>query len=141
MPHSVDFMSYDVILAFEYLIFVFYFDKTKGAEIWCLDILSNGWYKCDWNVPDRFCISTGLKINVYVIKTKSNNIHILDFHYGHHFKANLYDLIPRNVIKFHYLFYKPLVMGYIKQEENYKMIPSIPFVIKKLISIYFPLFV
>ena len=138
MPHCVDDDDYDILL-FDNLIFIFYFPLSWYFDIWCLDvIISNKLYKSVHEIDDYI---TGDGRNVYIMKGNDNFIHILDFCDKQNVKICLYDLIPNDVVKLYSNYYKLLVIGYISEKENDNTIPTIPYVVKKLIYKYFPLFI
>ncbi len=141
MSHCItDERDYDVLL-FGDIIFVFYFKaidkndyKKKYDDIWCLDLLSTTWYKSKYNVPSEIGGES------YAIKSGvSDDIHLLDFQNRAHFKVNSYDLLSKPFLKSRRDHYNPLIMGYMKQQENDNLIPNIPFVLKQLILNYYPI--
>ena len=125
--HSVGII--DVILGFENILFMFYFDVHYNLEIWCYHLLHQKSYESKHKVskmmkPDSV---------IYVVKDSNNNAHILDFVSGKHIKIDLFELIPNELIKAHEAFYEPLVMGYSKKT-------NLPVVLKKLILKFYPLY-
>ena len=85
-----------------------------------------------------------MKINdsdtLHMFKTKNYDIHITNFENGDHFCASLYDLIPKEIKNIYLKYYAKLIIGFIRENEQNKLIPNIPFVIKKLLLTYFPCF-
>ena len=67
MAHKTNEKSrhFDVILGFEGIIFVFYFEKECNFEIWCHHLLSNKSYKSKYKVPE---FMGNVKVNKYVVK-------------------------------------------------------------------------
>jgi len=136
MPRAASSHFYDVVLAFEHLVFVFYSSRFHSA-IWILDIVTEKWFKSQHKVP----IGSHTPHHSHIFKTADNMIHILDFYDGSHYKISLHQLIPPTLKKLYREKYDPLVIGYIKQKQNEKLIPTIPLVLQKLIWRYFPSFV
>ena len=118
----------DVILGFENILFIFYFDVHYNLDIWCYHLLHQKSYKSKHKVSKIVPYHGKL----YVIKDSNNNAHILDFVSGKHIKIDLFELIPNELIKAHEAFYEPLVMGYSKKT-------NLPIVLKKLILKFYPL--
>ena len=58
---------------------------------------------------------------------------------GKHIKADLHALIPNELLKSHRKYYQPLIMGYLREEENENNIPCVPFVLKTTILKLFAL--
>jgi len=131
--------DYDVLLAFDHLLFTFYFKRSGCCNIWILDLLKEQWFESNYQTPDYI----GKDANTYVLQTEKEKqwCHIMDFRNGHHLKVSLLDLIPKDLTKVYRQHYDPLVIGYIKQNENTNLIPTIPLVLKKLIGRYFPSFI
>ena len=118
----------DVILGFENILFMFYFDLHYNLEIWCYHLLHQKSYKSKHKVSKMMKPDSVL----YVIKDSNNNAHILDFVSGKHIKIDLFELIPNELKKAHEAFYEPLVMGYSKKT-------NLPIVLKKMIVKFYPL--
>eukprot|EP01083_Nonionella_stella_P051498 136745_1 len=137
MPCVVDDdRDYDVVLAFEYLLFVLYYTQSGvdcGNRIHCFDLLNECWFDTKMKVPKSVHYGWSLK-------TKCNDIHIVDCNDNNRFKISLHDLIPKALIRTHRKRYDPLITGYIKEQETQLTIPSVPFVLKQLILNLFPLF-
>ena len=137
MPHNIgDERYYDHVL-FVDIIIVFYFQNygNKYNDIWILDLFCETWHKSQYNVPK------GFDIDSYFLKNLTDdNIHVLDFCKQNHSTVNLHDLLPKELIKSRRKHYNPLVIGFIREQENKNLIPTIPFVLKQLIAYYFPLF-
>ncbi len=70
----------------------------------------------------------------------NNNVHLMDFYNKIHFKVDIFKIIPNEIIICHRKHFKPLIMGYIRQNENDLPLQSIPFPLQMLILTYFPLF-
>ena len=135
LPYTPQFLSnYDVLLGLQNIIFLFYFPGSIDSSIWCMDIIRYKWHKSKLTIPDCFNFID----SIYVLKGKDNFVHIVDFEKGHHFMISLYDLIPSDLKKIYSNYYKPLIIGYIKQMEHKHIIPTIPYVLKILIWNYFP---
>eukprot|EP01084_Bolivina_argentea_P127304 225161_1 len=138
MPHSAGIDSFDILLAFDNIIFIFYFVKNSYHDIWCIDLLNNKLIKTKYNTP-KF---SEYDQNIYVMKDSNNNGHIINFKSGEKYTFNLHNLIPKEVIKLHREHYSPLIIGYIKQEETKNDFSgNIPNALKELILYYFPLFI
>ena len=118
----------DVILGFENILFIFYFDVHYNLDIWCYHLLHQKSYKSKHKVSKIVPYHGKL----YVIKDSNNNAHILDFVSGKHIKIDIFELIPNELKKAHEAFYGPLVMGYSKKT-------NLPIVLKKLILKFYPL--
>ena len=118
----------DVILGFENILFIFYFDVHYNLDIWCYHLLHQKSYKSKHKVSKIVPYHGKL----YVIKDSNNNAHILDFVSGKHIKIDIFELIPNELKKAHKAFYEPLVMGYSKKT-------NLPIVLKKLILKFYPL--
>ena len=100
-----------------------------------MDLFRDQWHKSKCNVPE------GLDRDSYFVKNlTNNNIHVLDFCNQNHFTVNLHDLLPKEIIESRRKYYNPLVIGFIKEQENQNLISTIPSVLKQLIAYYFPLF-
>eukprot|EP01084_Bolivina_argentea_P072230 131186_1 len=138
MPHIVCFeCNYDIIV-FGDVIIVFYFGGggiCGYEDIWCLDLLSHQWFKSEYNTP----VNAGDESDIFK-NNNNNNIHVLDFYGQRHFTINMYNLFSNELIKLRRKHYNKLVIGFIKQQENNNIIPTIPFVLKNLIAYYFQLF-
>ena len=76
---------------------------------------------------------------VFVMKDGNNYAHILKFTSGKHVKVDLYKLIPSELLKSHRNYYQPLIMGYLRREENGNHIVCIPVVLKTIVLQYFAL--
>eukprot|EP01084_Bolivina_argentea_P023391 43625_1 len=134
MPHAViDERDHDVLL-YDDIIIVLYFSDKNDNEIWCLDLLHYKWYKSKYNVPKSICSCS------YFMKHNNNNdIHLLDFDSQQHFTANIYELFPNDMTKQRRKHYEILVIGFVKDEEK-NMFLNIPWPLKQLILLFFPLF-
>ncbi len=136
MPYSTNDSWFDILLAFNNIIFIFYYIKNSHHDIWCFDLLNNKLIKTKYNTP-KFSYYGD---NIYVMKDNNNGC-IMNFGSSEHFKCNLHNLVPKEVIKSHQTYYKPLIIGYIKQQENdNEFCNNIPYALKLLILCFFPLF-
>ena len=132
MPQTRSCTSYDALL-FGDVIIVFYVHNQY--DIWCLDLLNDKWYKSIYKVPKLV-----ERKNVYVFKNRDNDdVHLLSFENQLHFVADLNNLLSMEFIKSRRDCYNPLIMGYLKKQENDNLIANIPFVLKQLILNYFPI--
>ena len=125
------------VVRFGDILFVFYFkDEYCGSdEIWCLDIRRKKWYKSAYATPKAFTDLT------YIITDNNDqDLHLINFRDKKHWKVNGYDLIPNELVSARRQYYTPLISGYIRQQENKKLIPNIPFEVTQLILNFFPLF-
>eukprot|EP01084_Bolivina_argentea_P001882 3488_1 len=136
MPNFVyDEFYYDIIVFGDVIIAFYFSEDYNNRDIWCLDLLSHQWFKSKYVVPQD------VEWNSYFLKNNNNNdIHILDLCSPNHFQVNAYDLCPNELIKLRRKHYNKLVIGFIKQQENNNIIPTIPFALKNLIAYYFQLF-
>eukprot|EP01084_Bolivina_argentea_P308140 532736_1 len=138
MPHAVEsIFTYDVVLAFDTLLFMFYCNEDSHGDVFCLDLMYSKLYRIKYTLP----LSLGIYDGIYAFKAKNNNVHIVNFWTGQHVKASLFDLIPLEVQKCYSLYFKPLVMGFIREIEFTCVISNIPFSIKILIWHFLPSFV
>ena len=137
--HNVngDDFEIDFILDFENIMFMFYFEEDYNFEIWCHHLLNNESFKSDYRVP-KIMYNDGNR-GVFVIKDGNHNAHILHFGSGAHVKVDLYKLIPKELLKSHRKHYQPLIMGYLREEENESNISCIPAVLKTIILTFFAL--
>ena len=69
----------------------------------------------------------------FAIKRGDDYVHIINFESGKHVKADLYQLVPKELLKSHRRYYQPLIIGYLKAEEKQNEIPCIPLVLKTFI--------
>ena len=136
MPHNVNNDMYDAILAFDNIIFVFYFQTSGSTDIYCFDLINNKWFKSKYCIPGGMYSSS----RIFVIKHGTNMAHILDFGVKKHVKVCLIDLIPNELKKLHQNRFNKLVIGYVKRQEKVCDIYNVPFVLKQLIFKYFPQF-
>eukprot|EP01084_Bolivina_argentea_P260614 440168_1 len=138
MPHIVERSEYYDVLLFCDIIMVFYFDgygTNDLYEIWCLDLLCYEWYKSKYNVPKSIGSDT------FFMKSNNNNdIHVLDFRHKLHFVVNIYDLFSDDMIKQRRKKYEILVIGFVKDEEKNMNLNNIPWPLKQLILLFYPLF-
>ncbi len=93
-------------------------------------------FKLKYSIPNEF---TNNGYNCYSFKININ-LHIINFYNKIHFKVNIFDIMPREIIQSNRTFYKPLIIGYIKQKEKELLLQSIPFPLKMIILTYFQLF-
>ena len=136
MAHKRNYeISYDVILGFDDIVFVFYFTKEFNFDIWCHHLCNDMLYKSQYKVPEIFADS----FSRFVVKDGNNNAHIINYETGQHVKVDLFNLIPNELLKSHQKYYQPLIMGYLREKENENNMPCIPFALKTLILKFFPL--
>eukprot|EP01084_Bolivina_argentea_P141481 248595_1 len=131
MPYEVEDDLYYDIVSFGDTIICFYFGDSGQFDILCLDLLCYQWFK------SKVCVPNSIDWFAHCIKTIDDYIHIL---HKDHFKLNVYELFPNDMVVSRRKHYNKLVMGYIKQEENKHMISNVPCVLKQLILLYFQLF-
>ena len=134
---NTDDFDLDFILGFENIIFMFYFEESYNFEIWCHHLLNNESYESKHRVPK--IMDSYSQREVFVIKDGNHNAHILNFGTGAHVKVDLYKLIPNELLRSHRKYYRPLIMGYLREEENENNIPCIPVVLKTIILEFFAL--
>ena len=79
-----------------------------------------------------------LEPQIFIIKNE-NNAHILNFGTGKHIKVDLYKLLPMGLLNSHRKYYQPLIIGYLKEQENENNIQCIPCVLKIMILKFYPL--
>ena len=138
MPYTTEINFFDILLVFNNIIFIFYFIENSYHDIWCIDLLNNKLIKTKYNTPTF----NTYRYNIYAMKDNNNNVHIINFIFGEKYIFNLHNLIPKEIITLHRKYYTPLIIGYIKQEENKNnFLSNIPYVLKQLILYYFPLFI
>eukprot|EP01084_Bolivina_argentea_P189505 325879_1 len=138
MPHIVgDELTYDILLVFDNIVFIFYFVRNWYLDIWCIDLLNNKLIKTKYNTP---ILDLYTAENIYVMKDSDNYGYIVNFKSGKRYKFNVYDIIPKQVIKLHRKHYELLIIGFVKQQENELNMIRIPYVLKQLILLFFPLF-
>ena len=122
MPFTTWYRSYDILSAFKSLIFVFNFDcLNRHKDIWILDIMNTKWYKSPYQMPQTLILNA----NIFVLHGKDNSVYLLEFGEAHRYKVFLKDLIPNSLKTVYKNYYQPLVIGYIKQNENEFIIPNI----------------
>ena len=143
MPyHTIDPSEYNYILGFENIVFVFYFRETHNLDIWCFHLLNNQSFKSQYKVPEDVKMTVEAPDSPamsFAIKDGDDCVHIMNFETRKHVKANLYQLVPKALLKSHRNYYQPLIMGYLRTEENQINIPCIPLVLKTLILDFFAL--
>eukprot|EP01084_Bolivina_argentea_P292657 503168_1 len=137
MPFEVHDVDYDILLGFENVLFVFYFDGKHNGAVYALDLFFNKWYKSNHYLPhQQTCFQ---QCNMYVVKNKYD-AHLLDFDQSKHFKVSLFDLMPTELVMVHRKYYNKLIMGYLRERENQSLIPIMPHVLKVLILNFFQMF-
>ena len=138
MPYDISSMfeliNFNVLLGFENIIFLFYFPSTGCKQIYCLDLLNMKWVKTKYVIPN--CITS--PFNIFVFKI-GDNVHLIDFFSKYHFKIDLYDLTPFQVIKSHRKYYKSFILDYLRNKQRKNGLIPLPFALKILIVQYFPL--
>eukprot|EP01084_Bolivina_argentea_P219575 372392_1 len=116
---------------------------SNNLYIWCLDLIQNKWFKSvhvkDKMVQDiRFC---------EVIGASDCTLHFVNFinEFGtgvpKHYTLSLHDLIPKEMREFYASYYKPLVMGFFRQNELNTKCVVLPIVLKEITLLYFPFFI
>eukprot|EP00483_Globobulimina_turgida_P003429 UN03435 len=58
MPHYAIVGSYDLLLAFEQLVFCFYFAEDTHCEIWIFDVMQNTWFRACCDLPSSISQNT-----------------------------------------------------------------------------------
>eukprot|EP01084_Bolivina_argentea_P313062 542103_1 len=136
MPRMIeDERGYNYVLVNDVII-VFYFDCDYGSnynDIWCLDLWCHKWFKSKYITPESVIGYARC------IKSNDNNVHVLDFESKYHFKVDIWELFPKDMIIERRKRHNTLIMGYIKEQEN-SLLLNMPFVLKQLILCYFQLF-
>ena len=83
-------------------------DAERESEIWCLELITRKWYKLHLRFPReiwRFGI---------VGQTDDGYIHFMNGGYGsYHVRIDLYQMIPKELLRFYSDYYLKLVSGYI----------------------------
>ena len=126
----------DVILGWNQILFIF--DRHRSC-IECIDLLH----------PDKGTfIDNEYAVDIidgveFVAKDENNNAHLLRLSDDKpfHFRIDLYELIPKDILEINVKDYNPLVVGYCKMCQKNDKIPFIPLYLKKLILQFYPLFV
>ena len=78
----------------------------------------------------------------HVIRDKNNDIHFLTVYTNaRHFKASLFDIVPKEIIKMNQKDLKPLIVGYCKECEKDDKVPFLPYYLKQLILNFYPVFI
>eukprot|EP01084_Bolivina_argentea_P035130 65159_1 len=136
-------LNYKLILAFKHLVFCFYVSKEYDFyDIWIMDAIQMKWYKSNNDVPSYIYSNNDVDLDgyTYAIKDETNDVYLANFSNGCRVRVTLYDLIPADLCDIYANKYKPLVIGYIRQNENHNNIPATTFCVKLLIWKYFPYF-
>eukprot|EP01084_Bolivina_argentea_P241366 405224_1 len=127
------YFNYDILNGFDNILLTFYFE-TK--EIFVLDLLKVKRYKSQYCIPNDFEV---VEENYYVMKMDTN-IHIIDCYDKIHFKVEILDIIPHEIIVPHKIYHKPLITGYIRDQQNELSLQFIPLDVQMIVLNYFPLF-
>eukprot|EP01084_Bolivina_argentea_P282764 484088_1 len=75
MPHCKDWWGFDILLAFDNIIFIFYYLSENEEDIWCIDLLNNKLIKTKYDSP-KF---EDYYLNMYVMKDSNNYGHFINF--------------------------------------------------------------
>ena len=141
MPHTVSRHNYFDAVAVGDMAIIFYFGYNENEskflnEIWCIDFLHQISYKSSETIP--FKHPNPKKKNMwYSIKLNNDDdIHLMQFITGKHFKINLYKLIPTKIMKKYSKYHNKLVFGYCRKNSL-----TIPVCLMTLIYNYIPYFV
>ncbi len=129
--------NYD-ILSFCDVIIAFYFDGICCNDIWCLDLLNYKWFKSKYSVPKS--IATSDEYSYFIKNINTSDIHVLDFVNKQHFIINAHNIFSNEMIKQRRKHFNTLIFGFIGNEEINAVL-NIPWTLKQLILLYFPLFI
>ena len=139
----------DVILGWNQILFIFNW-PCKIVE--CIDlehpgkepfthsmtgIFAYAQYPNTWDIGAEF---------KNAVKDRDNYVHLFSFgcdtdKENLHFKINLHDMIPDEILKVNQKDHDPLVIGYCKESEKNDKSPFIPYYLKQLILQFYPIFV
>lgn len=128
--------SFDVLLAWDQIIFWLDYSSTNKWSISCLDLDHNEkWYKSTAQIPE-------FKYPPCSVKDNDNNIHLITFQKekNAHYKALLTDILPLQIFKLNQIKYNPLITAYIRQLEKAHKMTFIPIYLKRLIANFYPIF-
>merc|ERR1712129_242386 len=126
MPHVIkDERHFDVV-SYGHSLIGFYFGISTFSDIWCLDLLDEKWYRSKFKVPQRTSSAA------YVLKDKLDdaNVHLLDFEHNDHYKMNIHNIFPSKMLRARRKRFHPLVIGFIKEQENGILNIPIPYVLR-----------
>ncbi len=135
MPHSTHHQHYDILNGFDNILVVVYF---KCQQIYILNLLQMKWYQCK-NVPAAMHHFKEVRWHMHAIQIDIN-IHFMCFVNGTHFTANIFDIIPAEIIISHRKHFEHLIIGYIRNKVNKLSLQSIPLTLQMLILNFFQLF-
>ncbi len=135
MPYQEHSNYYDMLDGFQNILIILYFHKQ---EIYILDLIKMNWVKSKCTIPNEF-MNNNINNMVFAMKI-NDNIHIMDFEFSIHFKVNVFNIIPCEIIVSHRKHFKPLIMQYVREKENDFSLQPIPLVLKLVILNYFQLF-
>eukprot|EP01084_Bolivina_argentea_P075126 136213_1 len=109
MPRAAEHCTYDTLLGFDNILFVFYFVEK---DIYLLDLLNNKWFKSKYSLPNF-----GGGNNTYIFVVQNNySAHFIYFYNKIHYKVCLFDLIPKEIVISHRKYYNGLIMGYLREQ-------------------------
>ena len=115
LPHKMNKLDYDTVLAFDYLVFIFY---HSSREIFCLDLISG-------EIEEVNNGDCEVRLGQYskMIVTENHIIHsiCLDSFGPIHLKIDAKQLIPDNILQSYDERRANLVCGYIKRHCMYDM--------------------
>ena len=138
LPISVN--SFEVILGWDQILFIFYLEDDL---IECIDLLHGT--SCNMEMSDDMHFE-------YVIKDKQNFIHLLKLNVksrefsstprAYHFRMALFDLIPESILDVNKQAYKSLIDGFCREIENQEELSNlIPTEMRAVILSYYPMFI
>ena len=129
--------SFDVLLAWDQIIFWLDYEETPKWSISCLDLNHNSkWYKSTVKIPK-------FEYQPCSVKDNDNNIHLITFQNkkNAHYKGSLFNILPPEILELNKIQYNPLIIGYIKQFEKTDRMTFIPIYLKQLIAKFYPIFI
>ena len=92
LPFNKDTKDYDIVLGFDYLLFLFDYIQR---DVWCLDLLlSHKWHKSAKKLEKI----GGFGMDRYIMEGNNNNIYFMNFEDNILRTASLYHVLPESII-------------------------------------------
>merc|ERR1712228_650659 len=128
-------MVNDVLLFADILIIIY----SLHSDIWCYDLLLRQWFKSKCILPKEMYKNEDGFGRLHLLKNpNSDNVHLLDFDIGDHYKTSICNIFPAGLYKARQQYFEPLVIGFLKKHGQND---SIPEVLKQLMLDYIVLIV